>query len=286
MKFNPRTIPKIIAWVMLTFIFFVMLSNVLSPEKEQTIQFPEHYTDRVMHVGLTFVEEWLTISGAEKEEDYKRRISPFLKPDIVQQNAGIQYPKKDPEFSQKVETAWVESVRRLDSTHFVANVGVLLDTNGIKRKMVVNVPVARDITTNQFIIYENPGFSPQEATADVSGMDFGKAGSVSNARQLHTTLTNFFTKYINESDQAELVNFLIDNAKGYVSPKGGIMKFKSVDNIVAYPAGVTSDGAYAVYKCKVRITTTDTVSGIDISSDYIVAIYEQGDKYLIGNISP
>ena len=285
LRFNVRSIPKIIAWVMLTFIFFSMLFNIMSPSEEQTVEIPKHYTDRVMHVGVTFVKEWLTINSEEKEEDYKRRISPFLKSDLVPRNAGFKYPKKEYNLQQKVELAWVEFVRQLDSTHYIANIGVLLDTNGTKRKMVVNVPIARN-SSDQFIVYENPSFSPIASLSDVSDMDFGEAQSVRDMKQLNTTLTNFFAKYIESNDQAELINFLIDDAKGYVHPKGGVVKFKSVDNIVTYPRGITEDGSYNVYMGKVRITTTDVVSGIDFSSDYIVAIYEQGSKYLIGNIAP
>lgn len=287
MKFrlNSRTIPKLIAWIMLTFVFLSMLINTFSSSEEQSIVFPKHYTDRVMHVGTTFVKEWLTINPEEKLEDYRRRISPFLKTELVNSQAGLTY-SNNPEFSQKVDQVWSQSVTQLDGTHYTSNVGVILDTNGIKRRMVVNVPVEYIASADQFVIYENPGFSPLPSVASASGMDFGEEGSVANMNQLRTTLTNFFTKYINEEDQAELANFLVDNAKGLVHPKGGIVSFKSIDSIKTFPRGQSPDGAYAMYMGKVKVSTTDNLSGIDISSDYIVVIYEQGDRYLIGNISP
>lgn len=268
---------------MLSFVFGILIFNTFF--KTTTVaSIPENADDKVSNVAVSFVKEWLRFDKDELDLVHKTRLAPFVSAELLANNVGLSFGDKH--LPQSVVNTWLVSSVKLDATHYTVTVGAQLRSDNTTRNTGVAVPVAKDEDTGQYYVYEKPSFSPLTSPTSIPGLDLGSATDVKDSSQLRITLTNFFQKYIEADNVAELANFLTETSKGKIVPKGKIVEFVRVDKVNTFVLGTSSDGTRQWYNALVTISTKEPITNTTIESDYILMIEEQDNKYLVEKIAP
>ncbi|MFR3628731.1 MAG: conjugal transfer protein [Lachnospiraceae bacterium] len=283
---------RALLWIILFFIFFRGVIQIIKPDKVSEIskiinEFKEEqknngdHEEELMRYAQDFVKEYLTYTKSG-EEEFKKRISPYVSKRVL--NISGIYG-----FRSNAKATYVDAYRKEKYAENIYDVFVaaevqydLMDaatgeTLEIKERCTLKVPVV--VTDNGYAIEALPVYVTDVRRDTDYNSQESVLGSEIDSEPLKSAVTNFLDAYYSQ-DQS-MINYLL--AAGADQNKFiGLSKrytFQKLESIRSYmPVG--ND-----IICLLKVKIQDTVNEEIIYQEYNITMVKEGDRYYIKDMN-
>ena len=283
---------RAIFWLILFFIFFRGVVQIIKPDKVSEIsriinEFKEEqknngdHEEELMRYAQDFVKEYLTYTKSG-EEEFKKRISPYVSKRVLN-IAGVYG------FRSNATATYVDAYRKEKYAENIYDVFVaaevqydLMDaatgeTSEIKERCTLKVPVV--VTDNGYAIEAIPVYVTDVRQDTDYNSQESVLGNEIDSEPLKSAVTNFLDAYYSQ-DQS-MINYLL--AAGADQNKFiGLSKrytFQKLESIRSYmPVG--ND-----IICLLKVKIQDTVNEEIIYQEYNITMVKEGDRYYIKDMN-
>jgi hypothetical protein len=283
---------RVIFWLMLFFVFFRGVMQIIKPDKASEItriinDFKEEqknsgdHSDELMRFAQDFAKEYLTYTKSG-EEDFKARISPYVSKRVLNlpgiygfhNNATATYVDayRKEKYSENIYDVFVEAevqYELIDPT--------TVETSKSKDSCTLKVPVV--VTDNGYAIEALPLYVTDVRRDTEYNSQEAALGNEIDSEPLKSAVTNFLDAYYSQ-DQS-MINYLL--AAGADQNKFiGLSKrytFQKLEAIRSYMP--TGNDIICLLKVKIQ----DTVNEEVIYQEFNITMVKEGDRYYIKDMN-
>lgn len=274
---------RIVFWLLIGFIFFRGVYQIVKPQKEDRLQamidnFRQEQQmigdspDEVMTFAEDFVKEYLTYHKSG-ERDFKDRIKPYVSKRIYGLS-GIYT------FRNEAKATYVNAYRRTAEDgqyNIYVNAEVMYDKGeeGMEYAgCTLKVPVI--VSDVGYCVIGLPLFVEDNRLDDTYALSESVLGTEIDNKLVFSSVENFLMAYY-EQDQA-MINYLLAtdaNKEDFI----GINQrytFTKIESLRAFKKDNETD-----IRCILKIRILDTVNGEEIYQEFNMTLVEKDEKYYI-----